>query len=340
MMECDFDIGIIGGGCMGTSIAYELLTLGFRNIVLVDKGCFASSATLNSGAMIRIFHENVEHIKLALANYKLLGNMQKQGVLSKKEQANGSLYFFHRNRFSEYKAGLEILNREHYPFEVIDAQEGSKRFPMYEWKEDELAIYEPLACQLEAREFVENLQSASQRFSDFTLLDAFEVKRMCSYRNHYVLCSEKQKVSVKTLILAGGASLLSRLQDLGLRLELENKKVASFRSEKTVKELFVPNFFDRETLEFGGFGRQDEVVLSSVCPQRVLETFWYDNFQERTADDCYAPNRLGMLGQVPGHSQLFIAMGWGGTGFKFALEVAKRMGVIVKTSNKEMYYGV
>ena len=68
MQSFDFDIAIIGGGCIGSSILYELCHRGFSNIVLIDHGRKTTSATANSGGMLRIFHENTEHIKAALSN--------------------------------------------------------------------------------------------------------------------------------------------------------------------------------------------------------------------------------------------------------------------------------
>ena len=72
----------------------------------------------------------------------------------------------------------------------------------------------------------------------------------------------------------------------------------------------------------------------------ALIELWQNDFIKLTAEDCYSPNRQGVLGQVPGHRRLLLATGWGGTAFKFALEVGYRVARIVErdiTERRQIY---
>ena len=311
------------------SILQNLVSRGLSNIVLVDRGRKFESATANSGGMVRVFHENPHHVQLALGNHRKLMHLLSKGVLGHESPCNGSLYFFNHQRFGSYQQTLKKMSRANYPFEIIYPCEGRKRFPAFQWHPDDLAIYEALGRQLNPHTFVDSLLNASRR-PGVSVLEDFEARRIRPHLNRYIISGNEQTLTAKTLILAGGAALLPRLQDLGLTLSLESQTLTAYVADKIEKNFQIPNYLDRETLEFGGFGQAETVVLSHTTQKRLREENWQSKFRTRFARDCYAPNRMGFLGQIAGHSQLFLATGWGGTAFKFALELGQRMGRIIE----------
>ena len=320
----EFDIAIIGGGCIGSSILHELSRRHFNNIVLIDHGRKNLSATANSGGMLRVFHESLEHIDLALAHQDLLESYCQSQVRSEKNHPPGSLYFFNKARFHDYKTNLHKMEQAKYPFEILTRVSGAQRFAQFHWGPDEWAIYEPRGTHLCPRIFVNDLlvKSIQQGASIF---DNFEVRRICPYRDRFRISGDQSMITTKMLILAGGARLLPLFQDLGLPLPLTRKTLITHLAEKTQDDFFIPNYFDRERLEFGRFGHGRHIVLSNPQTARVDEKKWGAIIEQRSAEDCYSPNRLGFSGQVPGYPGLFLATGWGGTAFKFALEVGNRV---------------
>lgn len=322
----EFDITIVGGGCIGASILHELTLRGCGNLALIDQGRGTVSATANSGGMIRVFHENIEHVNLALANHARLKNLH----LPETPETNGSLYFFHKRRYPQYRANLERMNEAGYPFEILTPVCGRKRFSDLQWGEDEWAIYEPLGSQLSPRLFADDLISGSRR-AGATVIDGFEVQRLSRCRDHYRISGSLATVTTKTLILAGGARLLPRLRDLGLALPLEAKVLTAFTCASTGP--VMPNYFDRETLDFACLGRRGQVTFSK--PPRLSQTYWRGPLHKHSAEDCYAPNRIGFSGQVAGFPQLSLATGWGGTAFKFALEIGNRVANAVERARPE-----
>jgi glycine/D-amino acid oxidase-like deaminating enzyme len=319
MAHYEFDHVVIGGGCIGSSILSALTKIEAGSLALIDIGRKTTSATASSGGMLRVFHENPEHVKLALANYHLLQKNYKSCV-----KPNGSLYFFNPSRFAGHQASLALMAADNYPYEVLTRAQGAERFPYFHWQENEWAIYEPLGTHLDPAAFVEQMLSDSvQRGA--TLLEPFEVQRICPYLDRYRICCDEGTVTAKSLVLAGGARLIPRLYDLGLTLPLEVKTIKSRVGKKMDSDLILPNFFDRETLDFARLGPGPEVILSAVKTQRIKSPITTGSFEEKEAVDCYAPNRQGFIGVIPGHPRLTLATGWGGTAFKFALEVGQRV---------------
>lgn len=328
MNNFEFDLVIVGGGCIGSSTLHELVRAGYQNIALIDNGRKSVSATANSGGMLRVFHENPEHVELALGHYTRLKKYKLLGVLNENLPSNGNLYFFNRHRFGAYTQSLQKMDNADYPFEVITTAQGKERFPQFNWGPEDWAIYESEGGHLSPSHFVENLLGESLRRGAF-LLDNFEVRRIVPYLDRFRICGENSVVTTKVLLLAGGARLLPVLRDLGVALPLESKLLTSFIAEKTTEDFVMQNFFDRETLEYGRFGVGNQVLLSQKDILRTREKNWKKTLKKQMAEDCYAPHRLGFLGQVPGHPGLHLSMGWGGTAFKFSLEVGRRVSNIV-----------
>jgi glycine/D-amino acid oxidase-like deaminating enzyme len=318
MLLHEFDITIIGGGCIGSSILYALTQRGFKNIALLDYGRQTLSATAMSGGMLRVFHEQVEHVELALENMTLLKKYQHANVLKEKTDTNGHLYFFNKSRYHYYKNNLFKMHKAHYPCELLTAHDGKNRFPQYCWNE-EWAIYEPQGKQLSSLQWMQDLLIASKK-EGISVFDNCEVKYLRGYYDRYQLVCNQMKVVTKILVLAGGARLLPRLSDLGLNLDFNIKKITTYTAKKWNKNFLLPNYFDRETLSFGGFTHQEDVIFSSRHCNRIKEKKW-DITEKKSANDIYAPKRQGFLGKVTGFSGLYLATGWGGTAFKFSLAI-------------------
>lgn len=320
----EFDLVIVGGGCIGAAIAYELSRRNFRNIAVVDHGRLSVSATSHSAGMLRVFHENPVHLNLALNNFLALKREFKSGVLTEPVTANGSLYFFNRRRYQSFQPNLAAMDKAGYDFEVMTSVQGRSRFPQFEWKSDDWAVFEPGAGQLSPKDFTDDLLFEAERRGAM-ILDNFEVNRISYFSAKYHLLSATSTVTSRRLVLAGGARILPRLADLGIDLQLDSRHLEAYVAEKSDAKFVLPNYLDRETLEFGRLGPGADVVVSHLQPRRLLVTSTERGFKRVSVADCYAPDRLGVAGQLPGYSNLFLASGWGGTAFKFALEVGSQI---------------
>ena len=334
MNSYEFDVTILGGGCIGVSIFAELTRRGFGNVGLVDQGRKTNSATAHSGGILRVFHENAEHVELALRNRARLELYRKARVLSPETSANGSLYFFNKLRYADYHPNLKRMDIAQYPFEVLTSTCGQKLHPEFHWTDQEWAIYEPLGSQLSPITFVGELCESSV-INGGSVVDNFKVHRISRYRNQFRLSGEVANVTTPLLILAGGAGMLPQIKALGLNLPLEAKTLTTYTGRKIDSSADLPNYFDRETLDYARLGGGPEVILAQPDSQRILNPRWRGPFEKKCAEDCYAPDRRGYLGQVAGVPQLMIATGWGGTGFKFALEIGKRIADAVEQARPE-----
>ncbi|MBL7545675.1 MAG: FAD-binding oxidoreductase [Bdellovibrionaceae bacterium] len=333
MNEYEFDIVIIGGGCIGSSIAFHLAQKGFRHFAIVDSGRKNLSATSQSGGLLRVFHENTDHVDLALRHHELKKTLQTQNILLETNTPNGSLYFFDRRRFNDYTLNLHKMEAAGYPFEIVTAKTGATRFPMFAWNADSWAVYEPLGNHASANQFCDDLLDYSQH-SGLTMIDNFEVERICFFRDRYRLFNRAHSVFAKTLIFAGGARSIPHLHELGIGHSLKAQELKVYKSKESLSTLnisnaaensAIPNFFDREKLQYSGVVGQQRLIVSDLSLEKLNHCFDPERFQEIWALDCYAPQRLGYAGFLAGHPRLLLATGWGGTAFKFSLEIGHRI---------------
>ncbi len=335
MKAYEYDIVIIGAGCVGSSIAWDLTRRGFRNTLVLDNGRGQVSATSKSGGMLRVFHENAEHVELALNNLDLLKSYQDRRIVNEGSKFNGSLYFFDQRRYRDYAANLQIMETRNYPFEILTPQNGRMRFPQFHWAANQWAIYEPRGTQLSPMNFSNDLLKFGQA-AGLTVRSNFEVERICHFRDRYRVFSNDAVVTAKTLILAGGARLLPLLKQLGIGHSLKAQTLTAYQMTKLNSEIDMPNYFDRETLEYGRSGLGEHMWLSNPGTQRFIKPYWHQNeITMMSAEDCYAPNRAGFAGFLLGYPRLMLATGWGGTAFKFALEIGHRVGHTLETDLHE-----
>lgn len=329
----EFNGIIIGGGCVGASILAEASTR-VSHLALVDHGRMALSATAHSGGLMRVFHESIQHIELALGHQALLKDYVDLDLLpSPKHAAAGGLYVFHRDRLANYHPGLRKMMEAQVPFEVLTHSQLVKRFSQFVWKEDDTAIFEPLAARMDPLSFTHYLLKESES-RGAKVFENFEVTRVCPYLDRYRVSGPQGTITARTVVLAGGARLLPLLRGLGLALDIEARELTSYLAEAPLLE-GAPSIFDRETLHYGSFEKGFPTLLSTPDFNR-LASKPFASFQKVVGMDAYAKGRQGFLGQVPGHRGLFIATGWGGTAFKFSLEIGRRIAIQLE---KECFEG-
>lgn len=329
----EFDTLILGGGCVGAAIFHELALFGQPRVGLVDQGRKSRSATARSGGMLRIFHEGLPHLQLAAENHRILREYEAAGWVPR-AGTNGSLYFFHRRRLRGWQENLAALERARIPFAVLTPAEG--RFPEFRWEREEMALFEPEGGSADPAAFTESLLRHGRNLGGETLEEA-RVERIRAAPGGYYLATSDGCLRTRQLVLAGGAAMLPRLEDLGLRLPLTARELNVHESTKEGPGL--PNYFDRESLEYGRLGAGRAALLSSLHPQRIELDF--APARTLAAQDCYAPGRLGLAGLVPGHPGLFLAAGWGGTAFKFSLAIGRQIsGLVAREGTKGTRYAV
>jgi len=72
------DVVIIGGGCMGTSIAYNLKKSGMDKVMLLEKRFIGSGATGRSAGVVRQHYSTEFMVRMATRSFKTLRDFKQE----------------------------------------------------------------------------------------------------------------------------------------------------------------------------------------------------------------------------------------------------------------------
>ena len=122
---------IIGGGVGGTSIAYHLTELGWKDVVLVDRAELTSGSTFHSAGLVGQLRSSVTLTRMMMYGAELYRRLTAETGVDVSWHEVGSL------RLASTKARYEELQRQAgwaktfgLPLELISAQEAQDRFPL------------------------------------------------------------------------------------------------------------------------------------------------------------------------------------------------------------------
>ncbi|HLX35213.1 MAG TPA: FAD-dependent oxidoreductase [Candidatus Limnocylindrales bacterium] len=122
---------IIGGGVGGTSIAYHLTELGWREVVLLDRAELTSGSTFHSAGLVGQLRSTVTLTRMMMYGTALYRRLTAETGVDVSWHEVGSL------RLASTKARHEELQRQAgwaktfgLPLELISASEARERFPL------------------------------------------------------------------------------------------------------------------------------------------------------------------------------------------------------------------
>ena len=130
-MKRTADAVIIGGGCMGASVAYHLARLGITNVVLLEREkLLATGSTGRNAGGVRHQFSNAANIRLSIESIALLEQFEQEVGFPIDFHQDGYLFLlstdasvatFERNVALQRSLGIDV--------EFIDAAEAARRAP-------------------------------------------------------------------------------------------------------------------------------------------------------------------------------------------------------------------
>ncbi len=347
------DVVILGGGVMGTSIAFHLAQRGAGKIVVLEKSHLGAASSGKSGAIIRQYY-----------SHALLTSMARHGLQFYKdfpEIVGGPPVFTHSGLVvvsdaggrAQLEANVSMLASLGVDAKMISPAELKALDARVSVEDDEVAAYESEAGYCEALQVVASLASAAR--------DTGVVVREGTAASGLIL--DKQKVvgvatslgtistGVAVLAAGGWSAALARAAGSELPVKACRTQVALFRR---------PSEFGSTHAVFGDLTNQiyfrplaEELThVGNVDPREEENEVDPDHYKE-VADDAFAsemreklerrfpamrraPGRGGygalysvtpdwqpIIDRLPGVEGAFCAAGFSGHGFKMAPAVGK-----------------
>ncbi|TLZ75819.1 MAG: FAD-binding oxidoreductase [Methanobacteriota archaeon] len=138
------DVVVVGGGCMGTSIAFHLVRRGV-DVVLVERGHVASGATGHSGALVRQHYEARIGIRLARESLGFFRRFEKETGYSCDFRTTGFLSGTRHRDLAAFEALLSLLRSEGVKAEQLTPSEAKGIEPQLEVSDYAAVVHDPEA---------------------------------------------------------------------------------------------------------------------------------------------------------------------------------------------------
>jgi len=136
------EVVVVGGGCMGASIAFHLAR---RNVdvVLLEKGHIAGGATGHSGALVRQHYEARIGIRLARESLAFFRRFEKETGFSCDFRTTGFLSGTRERDLPAFDALLELLRSEGVRAERLTPSDAKAMEPQLEVSDYAAIIHDP-----------------------------------------------------------------------------------------------------------------------------------------------------------------------------------------------------
>jgi glycine cleavage system aminomethyltransferase T/glycine/D-amino acid oxidase-like deaminating enzyme len=144
-MKSHAQVVIIGGGVAGCSIAYHLTHMGWRDVLVVERGELSSGTTFHSAGLVGLLRSSVALTKMMMYSSELYGGLEAETGLNVGWRKVGSLRLASTpDRLLELKRQVSWARTFGLPLEMISAAEAQRLFPIMTTKGVLGAVYLPL----------------------------------------------------------------------------------------------------------------------------------------------------------------------------------------------------
>ena len=136
------DVVVIGGGCMGTSVAFHLARRG-HDVVLLEKGHIASGATGHSGAIVRRHYESRVGVRLARDSLSFFTRFQEETGFPCDFRRTGFLSGARERDLPAFEALVALLRSEGVPAERLGPEEAVEIEPRLDARDYAAVLHDP-----------------------------------------------------------------------------------------------------------------------------------------------------------------------------------------------------
>ena len=126
---------IIGGGITGCSIAYHLTQMGWKDVVIVDKGELTSGATFHAAGLVGQLRASVNITKMLKYSIELYSRLEKEtGQHTAWSEVGGLRIASSKDRMEELRRSAAMAKTFGLPMELMSPKEACDLFPVMEKK--------------------------------------------------------------------------------------------------------------------------------------------------------------------------------------------------------------
>ncbi|SIT41526.1 D-amino-acid dehydrogenase [Paraburkholderia piptadeniae] len=145
----NFDVVVIGAGVIGSSVAFQLSTLGAKNVLVLDRGLIGAGTTSQSSGILRTHYSVKENVELARKSWEVFNNFPS--YLGDEEASCGlvkcgyMIVASEGDKLEPLRASLNQQKEQGVPLELLNQPQARELMPIARFDDAALIGYEPEA---------------------------------------------------------------------------------------------------------------------------------------------------------------------------------------------------
>jgi sarcosine oxidase subunit beta len=350
------DVIVIGGGVIGTSIAFALASAGVKRVVLLEKSALASGASGRSSALVRMHYTNVEDARLAWASYPVFRDWTERMGGPPVFRRTGFVAVVGPEDAAALRHNVEMLRGLGIDTVALSPAELKTLQPVIDVDDIGAAAYEPASGYASPADVVEGFRrQAHARGAD--IRQWTPVTRIVT-RGSVVRGVETPsgRIEAGAVVVAAGAWAPRLCKEIGVGLDARPKAIDTMLVTRP-PELATPHMVvidhvlgtyfrpESDVLTIAGVPCQVWDIDPDTMPMGLPPSAPIEGAQLLTrrfpamdgaalargyrAFDCYSADRHAILGAAPGIDGLYLATAFSGSGFKIAPAVGTCMAELI-----------
>ena len=352
------DVVIIGGGVIGTSIAFALASTGVRRVTLLEKNALASGASGRSSALVRMHYTNAEDARLAWASYPVFRDWTERMGGPPVFRRTGMLAVVGHPDAGALRGNVEMLRGIGIDTVAVSPAEVKALQPFVNVDDIGAAAYEPASGYASPADVVEGFRRRAQELGA-VIRQWTPVTRIIRNESAVVgVDTPAGRIDAGAVVVATGAWAPRLCREAGIALDARPKALDTmlvtrppalatphmvfidhvlgtyFRPESDVLTIVgVPCQvwdIDPDTMPTG-LPPSAPAEGAQILTHRIPAMEGAELARGYRAFDCYSPDRHAILGAVNGVDGLYLATAFSGSGFKIAPAVGTCLAELITT---------
>jgi glycine/D-amino acid oxidase-like deaminating enzyme len=350
------DVVVVGGGVIGTSIAFALAAAGVKRVTLLERDALASGASGRSSALVRMHYVNEEDARLAFASYPIFRDWTERMGSPAVFRRTGVVAVVGPNDVPALRHNVEMLRGIGIETSAITPDDLKRLQPFVNVDDIGAAAYEPNSGYASPADVVEGFRRQAQaRGAD--IRQWTPVTRIVR-RDSAVVGVETAsgRIDCGAVVVAAGAWAPRLCREIGVAISARPKALDTMlvtrpaemaRPHMVVLDHVLGTYFRPESEAHTIVGVPCQVwdIDPDTMPTGLPATAPIEGAQLLTqrfptmeraalargyrAFDCYSADRHAILGKAPGVDGLYLATAFSGSGFKIAPAVGACMAELI-----------
>ena len=356
-MAVKTDAVVIGGGVMGTSILYNLVSRGVKSPVLLERDTLGSGSTGRSSGLVRMHYSTLVNTRLAWESYQIFKNFQEAvGGGDVAFVKTGFMVFVPQESVEGLKHNIAIGQSVGIETRIISREEAHELAPAFQLQDGEAFAWEPESGHADPSGTALAYSTRARELGAQVVLESPALDVEIRGGRVAAVTTAEERYETPIAVVATGPWSSRFLAELGIDLPLEATRHEVFMIRRPMDKLkshpggadmanltyFRPEGLD---LTLVGNGNVEEEVDPDTYNPRPsmdhLEDVWMRLARRLPdiADGEYFTGYAGLytttpdlhpvIDKVAGIEGLYICTGFSGHGFKLSPAVGICMAELV-----------